>query len=112
MNDDREARVRRRAYQLWQDDGAPQGKADEYWSRAEKQIAAESDADGDGAHIASDQAGKRRIVGGSTRRIAEHPPCCQRNEQRRQDGVNSVHRSHGRRFPRGSQIGGTGRRAW
>ncbi|RAR65754.1 hypothetical protein C7401_10360 [Paraburkholderia unamae] len=74
MNDDREARVRRRAYQLWQDDGAPQGKADEYWSRAERQIAAESDADGDGAHIASDQAGKRRIVGEPLQESNTMPP--------------------------------------
>lgn len=63
MNDEREERIRRRAYQLWEDDGAPEGKADEYWSRAERQIAAEYDAEGETAHVASDQTGKRRIAG-------------------------------------------------
>jgi hypothetical protein len=31
---DAEMRIRERAYQLWQQDGAPEGKADEYWHRA------------------------------------------------------------------------------
>jgi hypothetical protein len=32
----REQRIRERAYQLWQEDGAPEGRADEYWHRAQK----------------------------------------------------------------------------
>jgi hypothetical protein len=31
---DPEQPIRERAYQLWQADGAPEGKADEYWHRA------------------------------------------------------------------------------
>jgi hypothetical protein len=31
---EREARIREWAYQLWQEDGAPEGRADEYWHRA------------------------------------------------------------------------------
>lgn len=41
MNEDRETQIRERAYRLWQADGAPDGRADEYWQRAEQQLDAE-----------------------------------------------------------------------
>ncbi|MEM5327047.1 DUF2934 domain-containing protein [Paraburkholderia sp. JHI2823] len=63
MDEQRAERIRRRAYQLWQEGGAQQGKADEYWGRAERQIAAEYDAEGETSNVASDQAGKRRLAG-------------------------------------------------
>jgi hypothetical protein len=31
---EREERIRKRAYELWEEDGAPEGRADEYWHRA------------------------------------------------------------------------------
>jgi hypothetical protein len=34
--------IRERAYQLWQADGAPEGKADEYWHRARELIEEEA----------------------------------------------------------------------
>jgi hypothetical protein len=74
MNEQREERVRRRAYQLWEDDGAPEGKADEYWSRAEKQVAAEYDAEGEMSGVASDQAGKRRVAGEPSQENDALPP--------------------------------------
>lgn len=33
-NAERELRIREKAYQLWETDGSPEGKADEYWHRA------------------------------------------------------------------------------
>ncbi|MPV60212.1 hypothetical protein CFB46_30080 [Burkholderia sp. HI2761] len=67
MNVDRETRVRERAYRLWQADGAPDGKADEYWQRAEQQLDAEgSSADGRAGQATdspADQSAKRRIPG-------------------------------------------------
>jgi hypothetical protein len=45
MDQSREERIRERAYRLWQDDGSPEGRADEYWGRAEAQIDAESGPD-------------------------------------------------------------------
>lgn len=33
-----ELRIREKAYQLWEADGSPQGKADEYWHRAREII--------------------------------------------------------------------------
>jgi hypothetical protein len=38
---DREQRIRERAYQLWEADGAPEGKAEHYWHRARELIDAE-----------------------------------------------------------------------
>ncbi|MFP3710017.1 DUF2934 domain-containing protein [Paraburkholderia sp. SIMBA_009] len=37
--DDRHNRVRHRAYQLWEQAGAPDGHTDEYWHRAEADTA-------------------------------------------------------------------------
>ena len=34
-------RVRQRAYDIWQREGCPEGKADEHWARAEAEITAE-----------------------------------------------------------------------
>lgn len=36
-----EQRVRERAYQIWEREGRPEGKSDEYWRRAQAEIAAE-----------------------------------------------------------------------
>jgi hypothetical protein len=36
---EREERIREEAFMLWNADGRPEVKADEYWSRAEKVIA-------------------------------------------------------------------------
>jgi hypothetical protein len=33
-NAQKELRIREKAYQLWEADGSPQGKSDEYWHRA------------------------------------------------------------------------------
>ncbi|WP_042298344.1 DUF2934 domain-containing protein [Paraburkholderia bannensis] len=41
MNDEYEELIRQRAYQLWEEDGSPEGKADDYWRRAELQVNAE-----------------------------------------------------------------------
>jgi hypothetical protein len=38
---DLETRIRQRAYSLWEEDGRPDGHAEEYWERAQKLIEAE-----------------------------------------------------------------------
>ena len=38
---DRDARIRERAYQLWEDEGRPEGRMYEHWGEAERQIAQE-----------------------------------------------------------------------
>ena len=44
-NEALEQRIRERAYALWQSDGSPDGRADDYWDRARRQLEAESDPD-------------------------------------------------------------------
>jgi hypothetical protein len=39
-----EQRVRDRAYQIWESEGRSEGRSDEYWRRAEAEIAAEESA--------------------------------------------------------------------
>jgi hypothetical protein len=43
---DREERIRQIAYQLWEEDGAPEGRAEEYWHRARELIQQEERAKG------------------------------------------------------------------
>ena len=68
MNEDRETQIRERAYRLWQADGAPDGRADEYWQRAEQQLDAEGsiavdERAGQTGEVPADQSAKRRIPG-------------------------------------------------
>lgn len=42
MSKEREEQIRERAYQLWQADGAPEDRAEDYWIQAEGQIDAEN----------------------------------------------------------------------
>lgn len=41
---EREERIRQRAYQLWKEDGAPEGRSEEYWHRAQQLIDRETQA--------------------------------------------------------------------
>jgi hypothetical protein len=38
MEEDRRAEIEKRAYALWEADGSPEGKAWEYWLRAEREL--------------------------------------------------------------------------
>lgn len=38
MSDDREQRIRNRAYALWEQDGARHGRHDDHWSQATREI--------------------------------------------------------------------------
>ncbi len=38
---DRETRIRELAYSLWEKEGRPEGRAEEYWERARRVIEAE-----------------------------------------------------------------------
>ena len=45
MTPDREARIRERAYGLWEENGRPDGRDTEFWERAEELIGMEDNAD-------------------------------------------------------------------
>jgi hypothetical protein len=47
MDKELEARIRARAYHLWENDPSPEGRADEHWEEARRQIEAEGPAEGD-----------------------------------------------------------------
>jgi Protein of unknown function (DUF2934) len=54
-NASREERIRVRAYELWEKDGKPEERADEYWQQARAQIEGEEpESDGNG----DDQKGR------------------------------------------------------
>ena len=38
MTGNREDRIRKRAYQLWQQEGSPEGRPDDHWLQAEREI--------------------------------------------------------------------------
>ena len=38
MAQDREDRIRKRAHQLWQQEGSPEGRPDDHWLQAEREI--------------------------------------------------------------------------
>src|SRR5689334_12089519 len=42
MADDRDQRIRDRAYQIWEREGRPEGRHDEHWRRAAEEIEAEA----------------------------------------------------------------------
>ena len=45
VKQDVEQRIRERAYLLWEMEGRPDGREDEYWHRARERIEAEAQAD-------------------------------------------------------------------
>ncbi|MCC8395489.1 DUF2934 domain-containing protein [Paraburkholderia sp. MMS20-SJTR3] len=62
MDKDLEARIRTRAYHIWENDPSPDGKADDHWEEARRQIEAEGAGDGGGDGAAaepSDQSAER-----------------------------------------------------
>jgi len=38
-----EDRIRERAYALWEEDGRPEGRSEDYWNRARAELEAEAD---------------------------------------------------------------------
>ena len=59
MDSDLESRIRSRAYQLWQNDPSPDGKADMHWEMAQRQIEAEGDLTQENASPNIDQSADR-----------------------------------------------------
>lgn len=55
MQDDREDRIRRRAHEIWERDGRPDGRHEDHWAQATAEIDAENSG-----------AGKTSKTGGST----------------------------------------------
>jgi hypothetical protein len=59
MDSNLESRIRSRAYQLWQNDPSPDGKADLHWEMARRQVEAEGDPAQEDASPNVDQSAER-----------------------------------------------------
>ncbi len=84
MDPDREARIRQRAYEIWQSEGRPEGRDVEHWQRAEAEIMAEAGAAGEGSDRAP--AGKPQ----SEPPAAEAPPLRRRASGKPQRSVSET----------------------
>jgi len=45
MIEDRDERIRQRAYRMWEEEGRPEGRADDHWQRAAREIEREDRED-------------------------------------------------------------------
>lgn len=84
MDKQKEDRIRQRAYQLWEDDGSPEGRADDYWGRAEAQV----NAEGDEAppEPTAEQSDKRRVAGVPLQEDGNDIPAAEGERERRRGG--------------------------
>ncbi|WP_432280269.1 DUF2934 domain-containing protein [Stakelama saccharophila] len=62
MKDDTEQHIRDRAYQIWQEEGQPEGREHEHWARARTEI--------EDARPGAAKSGERRQRASSTRKTA------------------------------------------
>ncbi|PLZ04009.1 hypothetical protein CY652_03310 [Burkholderia sp. WAC0059] len=83
MDEQKEHLIRQRAYRLWQDAGAPEGRADEYWHRAEAQFNAEGEGEAAPPEPVVEQSGKRRAAGAPLEEGDTLPPAEATREKRR-----------------------------
>ena len=56
MGDDREDRIKARAYEIWQREGSPEGHENDHWQEAEQELDAENA--GAGSAVSDDKAPK------------------------------------------------------
>jgi hypothetical protein len=59
MNSELEARIRTRAYHIWENDPEPNGDAEKHWDEARRQIEAEGDDAQNGVEVSVDQSADR-----------------------------------------------------
>ncbi|TDY26936.1 DUF2934 family protein [Paraburkholderia sp. BL6665CI2N2] len=63
MDNDLEARIRTRAYHLWENDPSPDNNAEKHWEEARRQIEAEGDDAQDSPEPSADQSAERERGG-------------------------------------------------
>jgi hypothetical protein len=59
MDKELEARIRTRAYHIWENDPSPEGRAEDHWEEARRQIEAEGVPDGAAVPQPADQSAER-----------------------------------------------------
>ena len=78
MNDDREARIRQRAYELWLQEGCPEGRESTHWQQAAEEIGADQEMasggePGGSEGSAAPQQPNDQAQGEDAARISENP---------------------------------------
>jgi hypothetical protein len=63
MDSDLEARIRTRAYHIWENDPSPDGNAETHWEEARRQIEAEGDDTAGSPDSSADQSAERERAG-------------------------------------------------
>ncbi|MFL9910826.1 DUF2934 domain-containing protein [Paraburkholderia sp. RL17-337-BIB-A] len=63
MDSDLEARIRTRAYHIWENDPSPDGNAETHWEEARRQIEAEGDDAAGSPDPSADQSAERERAG-------------------------------------------------
>jgi hypothetical protein len=63
VDNDLEARIRTRAYHLWENDPSPDGNAEKHWEEARRQIEAEGGDQRSGPEVSADQSADRERGG-------------------------------------------------
>jgi len=65
MDKHQEESIRRRAHQIWEDEGRPEGKEAEHWDRAAREVAGkktDSSAHGDAVKAAAEGSKTERVA--------------------------------------------------
>jgi hypothetical protein len=69
MNTDRNSRIERLAYKIWEEQGRPEGRHEENWAEAERRLRFEADgaSGAEGARISDDPVAPSRLPEALTR---------------------------------------------
>jgi hypothetical protein len=62
MSDDRDQRVKERAYELWENEGRPSGRHDDHWDRARREIDDEDRGRGSGVEAPPAESPAKRTA--------------------------------------------------
>ncbi len=93
---DREDKIRQRAYSIWQEEGHPQGRADDHWHRAAREV--------EGV-VAGDAGSLPEIVGAPSLELGEPEPAKKPAPKRRKaaaEATTAPKRAPAKRTPKKS----------
>ena len=89
MSDDRDQRVKERAYELWENEGRPAGRHDDHWDQARREI---EERDGD---LASGMEAPPPLESPTKRTTARRKPAGEAGTPRSRGRAGSPPRSDG-----------------
>ncbi len=91
MENDRHSKIRQRAYEIWDREGRQNGRADEHWLQAEREVAAQAAAQAaPAAETAAAPANKKAPVKKTSNGATKPPAASLRSGQRTRRGSQPV----------------------